>query len=197
MIKNNLKIILRGIFLFFLCVSSCFAEEAKPKTFAGLEFLTGVGVASLRERGVYRISPMFIDFDYNLKPHLKIIHANKYPGLIQFVLEPFLAYAFSPRDNVEVGNNFLIKIGFLPETWKFQLYFKGGVGFLYMSQHTVEQSTQFNFNEYGGVGMHYFFMEHIAFTVEYRFRHVSNAGIDHPNTGINTHLGLCGISYKF
>lgn len=201
---KKINFLIAGLFL-LTCVflqNNLFAEEDKKeettqKTYCGVEFLTGAGTASLRHKGVYRIIPVFVDFDFNLKPHLKKIKLDKYPGLIQFVLEPFVSYAFSPRDNAEIGNNFLIKIGFLPDNWKFQIYFKGGVGMLYMTQHTLEQSTQFNFNEYGGVGMHYFFMEHIAFTVEYRFRHISNAGIDHPNTGINTHIGLCGVSYRF
>jgi lipid A 3-O-deacylase len=68
---------------------------------------------------------------------------------------------------------------------------------MFTSLHTREQGTQFNFNEVAGVGMHYFFQKNIALTVEYRFRHISNCGIDSPNHGINQHFGVCGLSYLF
>jgi hypothetical protein len=96
-----------------------------------------------------------------------------------------------------VGNAFAFKIGLVPETWKVQPYIKLAAGMLYMSQHTYEQGTQFNFIEYGGAGMHWFFKENIALTAEYRFRHLSNCDIDEPNGGINTSFGLVGIYYKF
>lgn len=120
-----------------------------------------------------------------------------YPGLLQFVLEPFAFYVYKPDNNIEIGNNFLIKIGLTPDTWKLQPYFKGGVSFLYMTQHTLEQGSQFNFNECTGAGFHYFFRPNMAFSAEYRYRHLSNAGIAHPNSGINSNFYLCGISYKF
>lgn len=184
------------ILISFSLLGTCWAQQDKPKMLKGIEFLTGFGVAKLRQQSTYHVTPFFVDFDFDLKPLTKKISFNP-PSLLQFVLEPFVSYVSSPDNNAEIGNNFLIKIGFLPETSKFQPYFKGGVGLIYMTQHTREQSTQFNFNEYAGVGAHYFFRKNIALTLEYRFRHISNAGISRPNTGINTHLGDCGISYLF
>ena len=171
-------------------------KNEKPKPFTGIEFLTGYGLAKLHSQGSYRITPLFIDLDVNLKPSLPR-KLSTYPGLVQFVYEPFVSYAFQPDTNIEVGNNFLLKIVILPETSRFQPYLKGGVGFLYMSQHSSEQSTQFNFNEYGGIGMHYFFKKDIAFTLEYRYRHISNGDIKRPNSGINSNFVLCGVSLLF
>lgn len=91
----------------------------------------------------------------------------------------------------------MIRIGLVPENWKLQLYCRAGIGLLYMSQHTDEQSTQFNFNELGGPGIQYFFTKNFAANVEYRMRHVSNAGIDQPNHGINSHIVLGGVTYQF
>jgi opacity protein-like surface antigen len=68
---------------------------------------------------------------------------------------------------------------------------------LYLSQHTREQGTQFNFNEYVGFGVHYFLKKNLALTLEYRYRHISTAGLDEPNKGINTNFTLCGASYTF
>ncbi|MBP7216865.1 MAG: acyloxyacyl hydrolase, partial [Candidatus Omnitrophica bacterium] len=65
------------------------------------------------------------------------------------------------------------------------------------AQHTIEQGTQFNFIEYGGGGLHYFFSDGWAATIEGRFRHLSNSGIEKPNSGINTTFILAGIAHKF
>lgn len=163
----------------------------------GVEVLIGYGLAKLKsQQGNYQILPLFIGFDYDLKPLVN----KKYlalPGLFQFVLEPFISYVSSPDNNIEFGNNFLLKVGFLPETYRFQPYFKGGLGFIYMSQHTKEQGSQFNFNQCAGLGAHFFLAKDWAFTLEYRFRHISNADIEKPNKGINTNLGMFGISRRF
>lgn len=179
-----------------LSAGTCQAQEEKQGSLQGIEFLTGFGVAKLEEKGSYHVTPLLVDFDFDLKPLTKKIGINP-SSLIQGVIEPFISYVSAPHNNVEIGNNFLLKVGFLPETSKFQPYFKGGVGIVYISQHTVEQGTQFNFNEYIGLGAHYYFKKNVALTVEYRYRHLSNAGIDNPNSGINTNYGICGISYLF
>jgi predicted porin len=88
-------------------------------------------------------------------------------------------------------------MGLVPETWKFQPYFKLGAGLLYMTLHTREQSTQFNFTEQCALGIHYYFTKNTAFTLEGRWRHLSNSGIKHPNHGINTCFINTGVSYKF
>lgn len=197
---NNFKRVSYLIAFLIFIPSFLFAEEtaeqAKEKCLQGIEILSGFGVAKLREKGSYHVSPLLVDFDFDAKPLFKKIGIND-PALLQFVLEPFVSYVSSPNGNAEIGNNFLIKVGFVPDTWKIQPYFKGGVGFVYITQHTREQGSQFNFNEYTGLGAHYFFKKNLALTVEYRYRHLSNAGMRSPNSGINTNYGICGLSYQF
>ena len=171
-------------------------KHIEGKFLSGIEVLSGFGVAHLREKGSYHVIPVYVDLDFDLKPALHKFGLNSL-GLLQLVVEPFLFGVSDPHGNIEVGNNFLLKIGFFPETSKIQPYFKGGVGLLYMSQHTLEQSTQFNFNEYVGFGVHFFFRKNLAFTIEYRYRHLSNASIKQPNSGINSNFGICGLSCIF
>jgi hypothetical protein len=66
-----------------------------------------------------------------------------------------------------------------------------------MTLHTRQQSTQFNFTEHLGAGMHYFFGKNTAFTLEGRARHLSNASIKEPNKGIDSYFVLAGILYQF
>lgn len=172
------------------------AQEGKPSSLKAVEILSGFGLAKLQQQGDYHIVPFFLDFDFDLKPLIEKKGIN-YPGLLQFIIEPFVSYVFNPDKNAEVGNNFAVKIGLVPDNWAIQPYVKGGVGVIYLTQHFREQATQFNFNEFLGFGLHYFFTKNLAVTLEYRYRHLSNAGIKQPNHGIGTNIGLCGISYFF
>ena len=183
--------------LFILVPGACRAEQDKPFAFTGVEYLTGFGYNHLRQsQGIYNLAPLFFDFDFDIKPLADKLNIHT-PGLLQFVEEPFLNYASRPNNNIEIGNNIAIKFGLLPETSKFQPYIKAGAGIIYLTQHILGQSTEFNFNEYAGFGCHCFISENTALTAEYRFRHVSNASIAHPNSGMNTQFALLGVSYRF
>lgn len=188
-----------------LISNSCLAEETKPRCLEGIEFLTGFSWGKLLSRNWkvvheskrgYQLVPFLVDFDFNLKPLTKKLNFNP-KQLLQFQIEPFISYISSPDANVEAGTSFLLKMGLLPQGSKFQPYIKAGLGLVYMTQHTQEQATQFNFTEQAGIGMHYFLRKNTAFTLEGRFRHLSNSGIDRPNHGINTYFALAGITYQF
>lgn len=172
------------------------AEEAKPGCLEAVEFLTGFGWGKLQEKKDYHLTPLIVGLDFNLKALTKKLNFNP-PQLLQFQIEPFISVVSQPDANVEAGTSFSFKVGILPQTAKLQPYIKVSLGMVYMSQHTKEQSTQFNFIEYGGLGMHYFFRKDTALTLEGRYRHLSNSGIDHPNHGINTAFVVAGIAYQF
>jgi len=203
--KKNISISILSIFsVCYLLASACFAEEAAEKAakksesrwLQGIELLTGFSKANLKDSKAYATVPIIFDFDFDLKPLVKKIGLNPW-GLFQFQLEPYISPVSEPRANVEFGTGFILKIGFLPEDSKFQPYIKAGPGMLYTTQHTREQGTQFNFFEYAGVGMHYFFTKNTAFTIEGRYRHLSNSGIKDPNHGINSYFALVGLAYQY
>lgn len=179
-----------------LSINTGRAEEEKQKSLAAIEFLSGFGRGDLVRKPDYKLIPFLIGFDFDLKPLTKNLNFNP-PQLLQFQIEPFISYCLEPDSNIETGTSFFLKAGLLPETSKFQPYLKAGMGLVYMSLHTSEQSTQFNFTEQGCVGLHYYFAQNTAFTLEGRFRHLSNAGIKQPNHGINTYFVTTGIYYKF
>jgi len=192
--KKGLILLLAGLILVSPQISR--AESPPSKALEAIELLTGFGWSKLLEKGNYHISPLLVAFDFNLKPLTQKINFNP-KSLLQFQIEPFASFISSPDNNFEIGTNFFLKLGFLPETSKIQPYVKAGAGLDYMTMHSREQSTQFNFTETAGLGMHYFFTDKLALTLEYRFRHLSNAAIKEPNHGINTQSGLAGLTYKF
>ncbi|MCX5711434.1 MAG: acyloxyacyl hydrolase, partial [Candidatus Omnitrophica bacterium] len=144
------------IFIFLLLTQN--ALRAEPaKSLAAVDFLTGFGWGKVHaQHGGLRSIPFMVDFSFDLKPLLNKVNINPKP-LIQFQIEPILADIYSPKNNFEMGTTFWCKFGILPETSKFQPYAKLGAGIDYMTLHTREQSTQFNFVEQGAIGMHYFF----------------------------------------
>ena len=170
--------------------------DKKPKLFDGIEFLTGYGLAKLREKGNYQVTPLFVDVGFDLKPLLSR-NGITYAGLLQAIGEPFAGYVSDPQSNIEGGCNVALKAGIVPDDRVVQPYVKGGFGVIYMTQHAPQQGSQLNFDEYIGAGVHFVFEKNIAFTLEYRYRHISNGGITPTNKGINTNFTMCGISYRY
>ncbi len=58
-------------------------------------------------------------------------------------------------------------------------------------------STTFEFNLQGGIGTHYYICEDLALTAQWRFIHLSNAGIKYTNLGVNSSTFLLGVSWFF
>jgi hypothetical protein len=173
-------------------------SSQETKCLVGIEFLSGYGRGgNIRRKDDIQEIPFMLDIDLNLKPLLKKVNFNL-PVLAQFQIEPFISSVYEPvKDNLEGGVAFWFKFGLLPETWKFQPYAKFGAGFDYMTLHTLNESTQFNFISQAAFGMHYFLTKNTALTVEGRYRHLSNAGIKEPNRGINSYFILGGIAYRY
>ncbi len=172
-------------------------QPQKSRCLEGIEFLSGFEWGKIHDTTRnYNVVPFLVDFNFDFGPLLRKININPWQ-LVQFQIEPFLGFISSPNSNVEVGNSFLFKVGLLPRGWAFQPYVKAGAGVIYLSQHFGEQGTQFNFIESGCFGAHYFIRKNIALTLEGRMRHLSNAGIKHPNHGVNSYFVVGGVSYEF
>lgn len=66
-----------------------------------------------------------------------------------------------------------------------------------MSLETREQETQFNFIDQAGAGLVFSLKASLDLELGYRFWHISNAGIRHPNSGINGHAVHVGTTVRF
>ena len=188
-------------FVFFFFSFSVFAPAQDQDTgntpyfdYAFKEFgiFSGYHHGTLKAQDDYIVIPAMLHWGFDLRPLIK----NKSNILLEVVLEPFINTVVSPDSNVEIGNNFLLKIGF-PLTPRIYPYFEGGLGMVYLTQHTIEQSTQFNFTDQAGVGITFFLKKNLGLSLGYRFRHISNASIKEPNNGINTDSAICGISFLY
>lgn len=181
--KKLVSLVVLGFFIFCLPV---FALES-------IDFLTGYLEADLDRQGDYQALPLLLGFNFNGDAQIEKL-GIKLPWQTNFIIEPFLNPVIGPKTNLEAGFNLLAKFTF-PVFEKARPYIKGGVGVLYMSQHTYEQSTKYNFLPQVGGGLQYFLNEKVAVNFEYRYRHLSNASTKSPNRGIDADLFLCGFSF--
>ncbi len=170
-------------------------EEKPHKWLREVGLLTGYGTASLDRGDDYDVIPVLTQFGFDINPLAEKLHVNP-RGTIEGVVEPLMNVVISPGTNAEVGCSFLLKYSD-HITSRIAPYIEGGFGIIYTTQHTHKQSTQYNFLSQVGVGLQFFLNEKFALTGGYRYRHMSNAGIDSPNRGINHHFALLGVSYFF
>jgi hypothetical protein len=102
------------------------------------------------------------------------------------------------------GNKSLGEIGLTP-VFRFQTasaiygvlpYLEAGIGIHGMTRNELEDKdfgTEFTFGDHGGIGIR--FGDRGRFELGYRYQHLSNAGIEEPNDGINFHLVRLGYHF--
>ncbi len=185
----------RRAILLFCCSLFVFHLPAASLSVRGTEFLSGWINGKVKEKGSLNGMPFLVAFNFDSTPVQEKFSLDL-KGQLDFVVEPGVTIVFDPEANAEIFTNFLMKYTF-PWGEKFKVYLKGGAGMIYMTMPTREQGTQFNFTPQVGMGFHWFFNEKKAVTVEYRRRHLSNAGFDQPNKGIDVDMVLAGVASFF
>ena len=167
--------------LFFLFSLHIFAFDIREPF--SIDWFLGYGKGHLEKKPDYEFSIVGVDFSYPVS------------NVWTFQLEPFTSYVFNPEDNFEVGIAFFIKYNPFKKK-KVSPYIKAGSGIIYISQDNYEQSTDVNFVDQICAGIK-FVVKKVVFFIEYRFRHISNAGIKHPNSGLNSNIYLFGFNIPF
>jgi len=152
-------------------------------------FYSGWGRADIGDGNDYDTVYIGLRFGLNLEKALNW----DIPGILLFMVEPFVNPVTEPDSNYEAGCGLLLKYAF-PFGEKFYPYIEGGSGGIYISEKTPRQGSHGNFADQAGVGFYYFMRDDLALNVGYRFRHISNLSIEKPNRGIDSHFALAGIS---
>ena len=172
-------------------------KEKRPCCLKEFGIFTGTAEGTLEEKEDYRFVPLIVRFGFDLSPFLNKLNIQlDEKQLFLFELEPFFNTVISPDSNIEIGSNFLFKYGYFIDK-KICPYVEAGAGIIYVTQHTIEQSTQFNFIPQFGGGVSYFIKDNTAVSLGYRCRHLSNSSIKQPNKGINVNMFLVGFSWFY
>ena len=144
----------------------------------------------------YDVVPFIVRYSYDPNDLLDRFGMGL-PGLWRFNMEPFFGQVISPSNNFEAGCAFLLRFAVPLGEDRVRLFVEGGAGPMYLGRDTVEQSTHFNFINYAGAGCSVKVRPDMAIEGSFRLRHVSNAGINHPNSGIDGGTVLLGLNWLF
>jgi lipid A 3-O-deacylase len=117
-------------------------------------------------------------------------------GALEIGLEPFYQRFVDPVDAFFAGLAVLARYHVL-SFGRFVPYIEFSAAPGTTDLRVQEQDTNFVFLLFGGIGASYFITDRTALYVGYRLQHVSNAGTDSPNRGINSHTGVVGASFFF
>ena len=80
----------------------------------------------------------------------------------------------------------------LPYTLRLRPYLEGGIGVIYTDFQVEGQGSRFNFNPQIGIGTEFKTDSGPPFFATIRLSHISNAGLNDENRGVNSFLLMIG-----
>lgn len=117
-------------------------------------------------------------------------------GQFEWAPELFLGLFTHPYVRPLIGVTPLqFRYVFQPD-WRLHPYLFAGAGILYANVNRKETGKDLNFNPQFGSGFYYALNPSTSLIVEYRHVHISNAGLNERNSGMNNHTFLAGVSFK-
>jgi len=119
-----------------------------------------------------------------------------YRGNAELVFELFGGTQEEPSRRTVVGILPMLRYSFATGS-RWVPFVTGGVGGAYTTIADPDLSGGLQFTVQVGAGTHYFMSRDRAITLQYRWFHLSNAGIRSPNSGLNSHLVFTGVSWLF
>lgn len=116
----------------------------------------------------------------------------------EIMSEGILGAAFHPGGHL-FGDTLLFRFDFKPVRERVVPFFDAGIGALNttLNNRAPEITGHTQFLSQGGVGVQYFFRPQRAFVFEYRYFHMSNAGLEEPNPGFNGSMLSVGFRWFF
>jgi lipid A 3-O-deacylase len=158
---------------------------------AGLALGVGIGNKSLGSRSSHDLALATARFGWvfnGVEGH------GWYRGNPELVVELWGGSQVHPTGRTVFGLTPLLRYNFATGS-RWVPFVNGGVGIANTNIRDGDLSTGFEFNVQVGAGAHYFWREDTALTVQYRWFHLSNAGIKAPNNGTNTQLFFAGLTW--
>jgi hypothetical protein len=178
---------MKSLFFYFFLLVSVAAFGQMPANIGG-SVAIGVQNELLPEGSRYKPNMLL---GYADIPFFK----DKRKTNIFFYIEPQLVWAsFAGGNEFEFGLN----AGFKLEYWirpNTGIYAGIGAGPHFITVDTRLQAKGFIFSDNFFVGIRQKINNDLSFNVQFRYRHISNAGLKRPNGGIDNFFGVIGI-YK-
>ncbi len=159
-----------------------------------LEAGGGIGVRAFGGKQRHYLALASLSYGHVLDPVLG--EDRWWRGNVECRLELFSGAQFSPGSEGLVGLAPHLRYDFATGT-RWVPFIDAGAGVTATSIGTPDLSNIFEFNLQGGAGLHLFLREDLALTIEARYLHLSCAGISRPNNGLNTVMGMVGLTWFF
>jgi hypothetical protein len=143
----------------------------------------------------------FAFFFPNYKRNLTgIVGDSFFRGTLSWVTELGLVEAYKPSSGYVYGfSPLILEYKFVQPNAKIIPYVFIGAGFAYTDWNEKsfqrEIATNFEFLLHLGGGVEFYKTKHGALSLNYRFFHISNAGIKFPNIGVNANVVNLGYSF--
>jgi Lipid A 3-O-deacylase (PagL) len=122
-------------------------------------------------------------------------HSRLPMNRFEILSEGILGGAFHPGGHL-LGETLLFRFDFKP-VHRVIPFFDAGSAALHttLDEQAPEISGHTQFLSQGGVGLQYFYKPRRAFVFEYRYFHMSNAGLQQPNHGFNGNMLSVGFRW--
>jgi lipid A 3-O-deacylase len=117
-----------------------------------------------------------------------------YRGNFELLLEGTFLYIFEPKHGIAGGLAPVFRYNFLTGS-RIVPFLQAGAGVIALDADLERQADGLNFIVQSGLGLHFFVSQSTALTGEWRFHHISNAGIHNRNAGINSSLFMLGVTF--
>jgi lipid A 3-O-deacylase len=123
------------------------------------------------------------------------VSAGEQPSVVTFGIEGLFTYFYETNSAMELGGGPMLRWRLVRE-WV-QPYAEVGVGMLYSDLKTFSLSSRVLFSVNGAVGVQVPVTDRLGLTIGYRFRHISNAGQDEVNPGLNSNVIVAGVAFEY
>lgn len=119
-----------------------------------------------------------------------------YGGNFELMQEVFGAWQYYRGSRYLTGTTTILRYNFATGTrWVPWLDAGAGVSLTNIGHPDLGSPGEFNLQI--GTGVSYFWRDNVALTLQYRYMHISDAGIRTPNQGVNENICYAGISWFF
>ena len=135
----------------------------------------------------------------------RVYNFPRFHGIFSGCFEPLIEFSGAPITRgfgtYLVSATAMMRYNFTVPNSRVVPYAQVGLGILYtdaykdQSQFLIGQAVEFPLS--AGVGFRYFIKPCVSVDIEANFMHISNAGMDDRNTGVNAIGVLLGVSYFF
>ena len=126
----------------------------------------------------------------------KVAQNHWYRGNVEVVGELFTGVQFRPDAHYIVGLTPLLRYDFTASArWVF--FLTAGAGVTATDIGHPDLSGTLQFSPQAGMGTCYFLRKDLSLDLEWRWLHISNAGMELPNHGVNTQLFQVGLTWWF